>query len=236
MGIQRRAAGRAGTVAIVAAMLAAATGSAGAQTPYDPTGAPRTRLRDPARNAQTGQKLDDALRKLKAEDLETRLEGLRALGEVNDAKATDYLIGAANDPEQAIRAKAIDTLGHIKAKDATPLLVQRLFMRDTDEATKRRILASLGKIGDPRATGPILDVLARDLDPRLRGNAIFALGDIGDPKALPALEALAKNEPDPMLRGLAAEAVRKIRERPEPAVVPPALAVDRRQQPPAATP
>jgi len=64
----------------------------------------------------------------------------------------------------------------------------------------------------------------------VRGNAIFALGDIGDPAALPSLEALAKEGQDPLLRSLAAEAARKIRARPAPAVVPPALAVDRRGQ------
>jgi len=129
-----------------------------------------------------------------------------------------------------VRIKAIDTLGHIKAKDATPLLVQQLFMRDTDLGTKQRILASLGRIGDTRATGPIMDFLSRDVDPAVRGNAIFALGDIGDPAALPSLEVLARDAQDPLLRSLAAEAARKIRARPAPAVVPRALAVDRRDQ------
>ena len=50
------------------------------------------------------------------------------------------------------------------------------------------------------------------------------------------LEAIA-HDGDPMLRGLATEAIRKIRERPAPPVVPPALAVDRRGPgSPAATP
>ena len=62
------------------------------------------------------------------------------------------------------RIKAIDTLGHIKAKEATPLLIQQLFMRDTDLGTKQRILACLGKIGDTRATRPLIDFLARDLE------------------------------------------------------------------------
>ena len=52
-------------------------------------------------------------------------------------------------------------------------------------------------------------------------------GDIGDPAAIPPLQAIA-NDGDPVLRGIAAEALRKIRERPAPAVVPPALAGDRR--------
>jgi HEAT repeat protein len=129
-----------------------------------------------------------------------------------------------------VRIKAIDTLGQVRAKDATPLLIQQLFMRDTDLGLKQRILASLGKIGDTRATGPIMDFLARNGDPAVRGNAIFALGDIGDPAALPSLDAMAKDGADPLMRSLAVEAARKIRTRPAPVVVPPALAVDRRGQ------
>ena len=135
-----------------------------------------------------------------------------------------------------IRVKAIDTLGQIRAKEATPLLVQQLFMRDIDLGTKRRILACLGKIGDPRATEPIVDFLARDIDPAVRGNAIFALGDIGDRAALPPLENLARDGHDEVLRRVAEEAIRKIRDRPSPPIVPPALAVDHRGPPPPGPP
>lgn len=188
---------------------------------------PRTRLRDRYRSPQSSQKLDENVRKLKSDDTGDRLEGVRGLGEVNDPKAREYLLTAASDPDARVRIKAIDTLGNVKATEATPLLIQQLFMRDTDIGTKQRILASLGKIGDKRATGPILDFLARDMDPAVLGNAIFALGDIGDPAALPALETIAKDGHEETLRGLAASAARKIRERPAPPVIPPALAVER---------
>jgi len=199
-----------------------------AQVPIDQE-APRGRLRDRYRAPQNAQKLNENIRKLQSDDAEERLQAIRGLGEINEPKAIEYLVAAANDPDMRIRIKAIDTLGHIKAKDATPLLIQQLFMRDTDVGTKQRILACLGKIGDTSATGPIMDLLARDVDPGLRGNAIFALGDIADPKAIPALQAIAKDG-DPLLRGLAADSIRKINDRPAPAFVPPALAVDRRGQ------
>jgi HEAT repeat protein len=197
-----------------------------AQVPFDQE-APRARLRDRYKSPQNAQKLSDNVRKLQSDDPEQRLEAVRGLGEINEPKAIEYLVAAANDPDMRIRVKAIDTLGQIKAKDATPLLIQQLFMRDTDLGTKQRILACLGKIGDTTATGPIMDFLARDVDPGLRGNAIFALGDIGDASAVPALEVIARDG-DPLLRGLAADSIKKIRARPAPAVVPPALAVDRR--------
>jgi HEAT repeat protein len=184
------------------------------------------RFRDRYRKPEAGQKLNDAVRKLKSDDVQERLEAIQILGDIDDPKAVEYLVAAANDPEMSVRIKSIDTLGHLKAKEATPLLIQQLFMRDTDLGTKQRILATLGKIGDQRATKPIVDFMSRDLDPAVRGNAIFALGDLGDPAALVPLEAIANDGHDPMLKSLAAEAARKIRTRPIPTVVPPALAVD----------
>lgn len=203
---------------------------AAAQSGFDPD-SPRTRLRDRARGQNTGPKVEDQVKKLASEDPAERMEGVRGLAESNDPKAIEYLIGAVSDPDDRIRVKAIDTLGQLKATEAVPLFVQQLFLRDTNSATKVRLLAALGRIGDKRATQPILDVLSRDADRPLRGNALYALGEIGDPKALPALEELAAAADDEAVRALAAETARKIRERPAPVAQPPALAVDRRLPP-----
>jgi HEAT repeat protein len=211
-------------------LLALLPSLAAAQVPADQD-QPRSRIRDRYKASPQGaQKLDEALRKLKSDDPETRLEGIRGLGEVNDAKAIENLVAAASDPDMRIRIKSIDVLGNIKANDAAPFLIQQLFMRDTDNGMKQRLLAALGKIGDKRATSPIVDVLSRNVDPATRGNAVFALGDIRDPAAISALEVLAKEGQDEPLRGLAQAAIKKIRERPQPSLVLPALAVDRRGQ------
>jgi HEAT repeat protein len=217
-----------GRLGLVAALMLPVL--AGAQVPLEQD-QPRTRLRDRYRTTpQTTQRLDDNVRKLKSDDPEERLEGVKGLGETNDPKAVEYLLGAASDPDMRIRVKAIDVLGQIHANEATPILIQRLFMRDTDVGTKQHILASLGKIGDDRATKPIVDFMLRDMETEIRGNAVFALGEIGDKSALPALETIAKEDADPRLRNVAAEAIRKINEKPAPEVVPPALAGDRRRQ------
>jgi len=188
-------------------------------------------LRDRYEKPRQQQKLDDAIRKFGEEDVQTRLEGVEGLGEnAEDAKAIEYLLRGAADGDLSVRVKAIDVVGNVRLKQAVPLLVQQLFMRDTTLATKQHILAALGKIGDPSATKPILDFLARDVDPSVRGSAVYALGDIGDRAALPSLEKLAKNTTDENFRGLTQSAIRKIEQKPAPTVVPPALA-DRRAPP-----
>lgn len=200
-----------------------------AQSPFDPAESPRNRLRDRASRGQsTGPKVEDQLKKLASEDPDERIEGVRGLSESGDPKAIEHLIGAVNDPDERVRVKAIDALGQLKAKDAVPLFVQKLFLRDTDQAQKARILVALGKIGDTRATSPIVDILSRDVDRPIRGNAVYALGEIGDTRAIPGLEKLAASTDDERLRTLANETARKIRERPAPVVQPPALANDRR--------
>jgi HEAT repeat protein len=222
---------RAGWLAVALALLPALALAQDSIVPFGQEDGPRAKLRDRYRKPENSQKLADSVRKLSGDDPQERLEAVRTLGQIDDPKAVEALVGAASDADMRVRIKAIDTLGQVRAKDATPLLIQQLFMRDTDLGLKQRILASLGKIGDTRATGPIMDLLARNGDPTLRGNAIFALGDIGDPAALPSLDAMAKDGQDPLLRSVAADAARKIRARPAPVVVPPALAVDRRDQP-----
>jgi hypothetical protein len=200
-----------------------------AQSAFDPSESPRAKLRDRANRGQvTGPKVEDQVPKLESEDPAERMEGVRNLSESTDPKAVEYLIGAANDTDERVRVKAIDTLGQHKAKESVPLFVQKLFLRDTDQSTKAHILAALGKIGDERATTPLLDLLSRDVDRPIHGNAIYALGEIGDARAIPGLEKFASSSDEGALRTLAAETARKIRERPAPVVQPPALATDRR--------
>jgi HEAT repeat protein len=178
---------------------------------------------------QSTARLDDAVHKFNSDDPESRVEGVRLFGELpTEPKAMEYLLQAANDGDMRVRIKGIDTLGNVKHKDATPVLVQQMFLRDTELPVKQHILAALGKIGDPRAVQPLLDMVDQSGPPSLRGGAIYALGDIGDRAALPKLERLAQAGDDENVRRLAAEAVQKIKDKPAPAVVPPALAVDRR--------
>jgi HEAT repeat protein len=203
---------------------------AGAQVPAAQEGRQQLRERFSGNKAAQQAKLDEAVRKFQDEDMQVRLEGIGELGNTDDRpKAIGYLMQGMTDDEPSIRLKSIDTLGSMRAEEAIPSLVQLLFLRDTDITTKRIVLVSLGKIGSDRATRPILDFLARDNEAPLAGNAIFSLGEIGDKQAIPPLQAIAARETaTPQLRALADASVRKIKEKPEPDVVPPALVAERR--------
>ena len=185
----------------------------------------------PGQKPQDKAKLDDALHKFQAPDQPTRLEGVRMLGLVEDqTKAIAYLLEGVNDSDTAIRLASIDTLGQSRAKDSVGPLIQQLFMRGTDDIAMQHIVVALGRIGDPRATKPLVDFLARDTNPKLRGTAIFALGEIRDEDALEPLGRLAEQTDDTSLRNVAQAAMRKIRDRPAPEVVPSALAQDKMRE------
>jgi HEAT repeat protein len=211
-------------VPVVALAQPSAIGGAGG------AGQSRNQLRDriPGQKPQDKAKLDDALRKFQAPDQPTRLEGVRMLGTVEDqAKAVAYLLEGVSDSDTAIRLASIDTLGQMRAKDAVGPLVQQLFMRGTDDISMQHIAVALGRVGDSRATKPLVDFLARDTSGQLRGTAVFALGEIRDEAALEPLGRLAEETSDPSLRSVAQTAMRKIRDRPAPEVVPSALAQER---------
>ena len=157
-----------------------------------------------------GTSIDDFVKKLSSDEPEERLQAVRSLGESQEPKAIEYLIQAVGDDDVRVRAKAIAMLGHMKATEATPVLIQYLFLRTTDPKMKTLVLASLGKIGDQHAAKPILDFLQRDLDQETRGTAIFALGEIGSSDAEKELTKISQTAEDPTLRRLATEALAKV--------------------------
>ncbi len=157
-----------------------------------------------------GGDVEDWARKMDSDDPLERLEGVRSLGASSDPAAVPYLVQALGDADMRVKAKAIDACGSVRAGDATPVLVQMLVLRGTEPEVERRILASLGKIGDPRAAAPVKEYLGRDLDKATRGTALFALGDIADPESLVFLETFERTEPDPTLKRIAREARAKV--------------------------
>jgi HEAT repeat protein len=189
-----------------AALLGLGAGAASAQSPGGTADAARQRYEDRAK----GTNLDDFVRKLASQDPVERIQGVRGLGESNDGAAIEYLVQALGDQDVRVKAKAVEMLGRMRASEATPVLVQHLFLVTTEEKLKQRILAALGEIGDPSAAPAILDLLERDLDQATRGTAIFALGEIGASEATEPLRKIARTETDPTLRRLANEAVAKV--------------------------
>ena len=119
---------------------------------------------------------DAALRRLAASAITPML----------DARAISALLDALDDPDEEVRARVIDHLGNLSARAAVP----RLLELATGGSPHAGAIAALGRIGDPRATRPLLALLD-GANADLVHAAAEALAALGDPASLAPLLARA---------------------------------------------
>jgi len=160
--------------------------------------------------AQHGANITEWARKLNDDDPSRRLDAVKSFGESNDPKSVDYLIQAVNDPDPRVEAKAVDYLGRLHASDSTMFLIQKLFTVGTRDKLRQRIVMALGKIGDPRATKPLLQYVSQDVGPDIRGAGIYAIGEIADKSISEELQRFSDEQTDPRLKRLAHDALVKV--------------------------
>jgi len=91
---------------------------------------------------------------------------------------------AREHPKPEVRAACSGVLGHAKAREAVPTLIQAL--DDGHWMVERAAIDALGSIGDPRAGEPLLRKLA-DPNPELQRHAATAFQRVRHPPAVPAL-------------------------------------------------
>jgi len=178
------------------------------------------RVKDRINRQKKGSNITEWVRRLNNDRPETRLDAVKSLGNSKDPKAIEHLLSATADVDIRVKVKAIEYLGNLRATDATPVLVQQLFLRDVGPGVKQKILVALGKIGDPRGAEPIMEFLKRKIDLSTRATALFTLREVGNDKVLAFLDDLSHTEDSPPLRQLAADAAVNIRHRLSPEFAP----------------
>jgi HEAT repeat protein len=166
------------------------------------------------------------LEDLKSKNIMVKCDAIYQLGEDQEEDAIPMLIKLINDEQpKKIRLSAIEALGKMYQSG----LVDELFGFLADEDTKTRsavvdglinllteedmeirlaAVEALGKIKEPRAVKPLINMLD-DEDSRLF--VIRALGNIGDDSAVPALTELLDN-PDEYVSYNASRALKRIGE------------------------
>jgi HEAT repeat protein len=111
-----------------------------------------------------------------------------------------------NPPDPAAERAAIRVFGEIQRREAVPQLI-RVTGRNRDAA-----VWALGRIGDPRALGPLLDALGDDRW-QVRRGAAEALGHLEDERAVKHLAGLLE-DPEAVVREWAARSLETITGRP----------------------
>jgi HEAT repeat protein len=117
----------------------------------------------------------------------SRVQVLHALSKIRDPAAVPVILPLADDPDDAVAAKAWWALGRTGTPEAAPALLAHL--GDRDEARRRELTRALEQLGEPAVAG--LAECLGDEDVLTRRHAAEALSVIGDPAARGAAEALA---------------------------------------------
>ena len=144
--------------------------------------------------------IDELVKPLYHQDVRVRKEAVRALVKMGGEHAEAALIPLLEEADEGLVRHAVLALGLMRSSQAVPALLWHLERRDLllkGLDVKKEILVALGRIGDRRATAPLLKllrpkgwpVLGRWLELKIAVAA--ALGMLGDETALPTLSALA---------------------------------------------
>jgi HEAT repeat protein len=129
------------------------------------------------------------------------------LGELGDPSAIPPLIAALKYEDA--RYGALIALGKLKASTAVPILVSMLDSGALTDSEKSRLIDTLGEIGDPRATAPLVALMNRSTTV-WRSTIVGALGGIGDAAAVAVL-VTALRDRDEGLQNQAQWAFSKVR-------------------------
>jgi HEAT repeat protein len=115
-----------------------------------------------------------------------------ALGRLGDSTAAPALVEALGRNDLQIREKAIRILGQL----ADPSTTEPLLAALSELRNRYLVILALGKIGDPRAYGPLMKILDSDDRTDVRGYAVLSLGWLELPEATSRLIRILKEEPE----------------------------------------
>jgi HEAT repeat protein len=152
----------------------------------------------------------------RTEDSDVREVALRALARIADPRAVEPLIRALENAEvwlapriadilarhgdavvapliavlneanhRPARAWAANVLGEVRAQRAFPSVVRLL--DDPEDEVRGKAATALGRIGDRRAVGHLVDRLLSDPTPFVRARISVALGQLGGPEVIERL-------------------------------------------------
>jgi HEAT repeat protein len=140
--------------------------------------------------AQT-DRVSTAIERLRSEDPENRLNAVKELSRLADARAVDPLISRLNDHNADVRGAAVEALGWFKdARGTEPIIA---LLNDSDPSVTYRAAEALGSIGDIRAVEPLISAL-QDKEVSFKRTAVTSLGRLKDPRAFEPLSVLLRGD------------------------------------------
>lgn len=140
-----------------------------------------------------------------------------ALFEIRNLKSeifSETAIPALRDSNEIVRATAAFAVIYLPKDEAFNALSPNL--QDKSEIVRRETAYALGKVQNPQAVQPLMQLFQKDKISEVKNAAIVGLGEIGDVSAIDALTRILQGKPkkdddaDEFLRRSAARAVGQI--------------------------
>jgi HEAT repeat protein len=127
------------------------------------------RLNSVGPNAELALALSDA-------DEKVRLAALNASTRVNVFRDIDQIVARLDDPSSAVRTRAVEALGALRAGDAVVALIAKLSAAtESVPSVRAAAAAALGEIGDGSARAAVQAASSDDADHFVRDAAAVAL-------------------------------------------------------------
>lgn len=191
-----------------------------------------------ANESQEKLSVDEAIVKLKDEDVEVRKLAVNSLEDVDDEKVIEPLIEALTDENTPVRHKAADNLGKI-GEAATDLLIEKVAssegeekrfacfalkgtgspkaveyfaeaINDDDWGVRKVAVRALGELKVTEEIDNIFELMLEEEDWGVRLAAVRALGDMETEKAIDPIKKARRKEKDKDFKKAANKAIKKI--------------------------
>jgi len=138
-----------------------------------------------------GDEVKSALKDLKSQDVNARINAAAKLGERQnrDPRALPDLLNALKDDNAIVRQNAADTIGNFRDKSATGPLVEAL-KKETDNSVKVSIIVALNYVKDKECIVPLVEIFQKEKTENIRINIIQLFGSF---RAEQAVQELIKS-------------------------------------------
>ena len=143
--------------------------------------------------------------------IEQKRSALFQIRNLKSEESSRLAIPALRDGEIIVRATAAFSVIYLPEEEAVQALLPLL--QDKSELVRREAAYALGKVGNPGAINPLLQILQRDKILEVRNAAVVALGNIGDVSAVEALTQILQRRPktgEEFMRSSAAKSIGQI--------------------------
>ncbi|MCD9185223.1 MAG: HEAT repeat domain-containing protein [Pyrinomonadaceae bacterium] len=141
----------------------------------------------------SAQDLEQLSTQIRFGTIEVKRETLFQIRNYQRAETSRVAVPALKDSNETVRATAAFSVVYLPKEEAFGALLPNL--ADRSEMVRRETAYALGKVQNPKAVFPLIQLLQKDKILEVRNAVIVALGEIGDASAIETLTKIFAQKP-----------------------------------------